>query len=515
MKPKVVVIGLDGSSWELVRLLQQHGKLPHLQTMEQRGVATTLRSTHPAHSAPAWTSFATGVPPTAHGCLDFLVVNRDIDDLDIIDSTKIKQETIYETMVRHGRTPILINLPNTFPPKLSNHITITSLMTRGEQWVFPMQLQDKYPSLQRYRLSPNAALRAKDNLDAYVEDVRALEADRIAAAKELFLNEPWDFFFFLSSGTDWVSHVVYDKAVREQYQPAWRIWEQMDDLIGWIMEHLPADTSLLVMSDHGFRVYDGIFYMNRWLEQQGYLATTAGSGSFQQEHTKLSREVGKVQRGRAQLKVGKRFRRAMTWLPGLEPLAKWLYTHVIRRYFPVTVTVDLKLDLAKTQVGFPRGSMASMLYVNDTARFQHGSVPPEQRHALAQQLQQELTHLQDSAGQAVVGNVWLAEELYGAHLQPLSPDLFLESDRYYLSGSLHSNSLFERRRKNYHDGNGMFLAYGPLVRQQTMATTDLINLPPTILRGLGLPIPPHHTGEPLDIFTASLAVDELINDLAI
>lgn len=501
MKPKVIVIGLDGSSWEIVRLMQQHGKLPNLKTIEEAGSATTLTSTHPAHSAPAWTSFATGVPPTEHGCLDFLVVNHDIDDLDIIDSTKIKQETIYETMVRFGRTPILINLPNTFPPKLQQHITITSLMTRGDHYVYPESLKEKYPSLQRYRLSPNATLRAKDNFTAYVEDVRQLEADRIAGAKDLFLHEPWDFFFFLSSGTDWVSHVVYDKAIQEHYQPAWQVWEQMDAFIGWIMQQMDTHTTLLVMSDHGFRVYDGIFYMNRWLEQQGYLATVSGSGSFQQEHTALSREVGKVQRRRVQFKVGKGLRRLLAVIPGLESLVKWLYKRIIRRYLPVNVTVDLKLDLSKTQVAFPRGSMASMLYINDTKRFRHGIVPPEQRSQLAHRLQSELKNLKDQTGHSVIGHVWLTHELYNQRFRQLSPDLFLESDRYYLSGSLHSTSLFEASPKNYHDGNGMLLAYGQSIRHQTLPTTNLLNLPPTIMQGLGLPIPAHYSGVPIDIYT--------------
>ncbi|EKD76003.1 MAG: type I phosphodiesterase/nucleotide pyrophosphatase, partial [uncultured bacterium] len=333
-KQKVVVIGLDGSSWDLVNKMIAAGRLPNLQAIKQSGVATKLRSTHPAHSAPAWTTFATGLPPTEHGCLDFLVVRDDIDDLDIIDSTKITQETIYETMVRHGRTPILINLPNTFPPKLKNHITITSLMTRGNHYIYPESLKQKYPELQQYRLSPNAKLRAKNQFEPYVNDVVQLERERIAGAKQLFEHEPWDFFFYLSSGTDWVSHVVYDKALRENYQPAWAVWDVMDDFIGWIKERLDDNTTLFIMSDHGFRVYDKIFYMNRWLEQKGLATTAEGKGSFQQEHTKLSQEVGKVQSKRIQLKMGKSVRRVLSAFPPLERLAKWCYTHIVKKYLP-------------------------------------------------------------------------------------------------------------------------------------------------------------------------------------
>ena len=513
---RVVVIGLDGSSWDLVNLMMSEGRLPNLKKMQTAGVSATMLSTYPAHSAPAWTSFATGLYPTQHGCLDFLVVKDDLTYVDLIDSTKITTETIYETMVRHKRKPILINLPNTFPPKLPNDITITSLMTRGDHYIYPASLKDTYPSLQQYRLSPNAKLRSTNNFTPYIEDLCALEQDRIAGAKDLFSNEPWDFFFFLSSGTDWVSHVVYDKALRERYQPAWQMWDIMDDFIGWTMQRLDKDTTLLVMSDHGFKVYDEIFYLNRWLEDQGYLTTSSGAGSFQQSHTKLSREIEAVQGKRRQIKIGKKLRNFLKSSATLERLAKWFYHHIFKRFVPVNVTVDLTLDLAKTKIGFPRGSMASMLYVNDASRFQHGCVPAEQRQSLRDELVVKLRPL--------VEEVHTAEELYGdAALLPNAPDLFLSSDRYYLSGSLHSAALYEKTTKNYHDKRGMFLAYGAAIDHRDLPTTSIMQMAPTIMQAMGLPLQPQHRGQPMDIFTAAFQqhtsehrqLDTMIDDLTI
>ncbi len=494
-KPKVVVIGLDGSSWDLVNLMLAEDKLPALRKMQSAGMSTTLLSTHPAHSAPAWTSFATGLYPTQHGCLDFLVVRNDLTDVDIIDSTKITSETIYEAMVRHGRKPILINLPNTFPPKLKQDITITSLMTRGDRFIYPESLKSKYPSLQKYRLSPNAKLRATNNFTPYVEDLCALEADRIAAAKDLFQHEDWDFFFYLSSGTDWVSHVVYDQALRNRYQPAWKMWELMDDFIGWIMEQMDEETTLFVMSDHGFKVYDEIFYLNRWLEEEGYLATTSGSGSFQQSHTKLSREIEAVQGKRKQIKVGKRLRRLLKSSRTFERAAKWVYHHIIKRFAPVNVTIDLTLDLANTKIGFPRGSMASMLYVNDQGRFEHGIVPADQRQAIRDEVMAKL--------KTVVDTVIPADQLYGdVPLLPNAPDLFLSSNRYYLSGSLHSAALYEKSTKNYHDERGMFLAYGKHIDHRPMNPASIMQMAPTIMQAMQLPQQAAHRGKPIDVFKA-------------
>ncbi|MBI2415388.1 MAG: alkaline phosphatase family protein [Candidatus Kerfeldbacteria bacterium] len=507
-QPKVIVIGLDGSSWELVNQLRAEQQLPALEKMINQGMSSTMYSTHPAHSAPAWTSFVTGVPPTEHGCLDFLVVHNDITDLDIIDSTKIKQETIYEAMVRHGRRPILINLPNTFPPKLKDAITITSLMTRGEKFIFPASLKQRYPELQHYRLSPNAKLRSKDQFDAYVQDLCQLERDRIAAAKQLLLHEPWDFFFYLCSGTDWVSHVVYDQAVQHHYQPALEMWRLMDEFIGWVMQQLDDDTIIYVISDHGFKVYDSIFYVNRWLEEHGYLATTAGTSSFQQTHTKLSREVAKVQQRQFQFNVGKRLRNVLRHSPRLEQGAKWSYHHIIKRFVPVNVKINLQLDLTKTQVGFPRGSMASLLYVNDQVRFRHGIVPANQRASLTQQLQQQLQAITDPGGQPAIAQVYTTEQLYGNRAMAIAPDLFLQPNQHYLSGSLHSAALFENTSKNYHDDQGMFLAYGKAIAHQPMSDSSIMQMAPTIMHSLGLPLLPQFSATVMDIFASTSSLHQ-------
>jgi predicted AlkP superfamily phosphohydrolase/phosphomutase len=268
------------------------------------------------------------------------------------------------------------------------------------------------------------------------------------------------------------------------------MWEIMDEFLGWIMEQMDQNTTLFVISDHGFKVYDNIFYMNRWLENHGYLSTTSGEGSFHQEHTKLSRE----------LKIGKRLRFLLAQSPLIERTAKWTYFNIIKRFLPITVSLDLKLDLLKTKVAFPRGSMASMLYINDKDRFTKGTVDKQERLALTMQLKTELSNLKDKHDQPVVGQVYTKNELYGPDGLINSPDLFLSANQYYLSGSLHSSSLFEKKTKNYHDDRGMFLGYGHGITARSITETNIINMAPTILHSLELPVMAQCTGKVMDIF---------------
>ena len=66
---KVLVIGLDGLTFDLIDPLMERGWLPHISRMRDRGYSAVLRSTVPPVSAPAWTSLITGVNPGKHGVL--------------------------------------------------------------------------------------------------------------------------------------------------------------------------------------------------------------------------------------------------------------------------------------------------------------------------------------------------------------------------------------------------------------------------------------------------------------
>jgi predicted AlkP superfamily phosphohydrolase/phosphomutase len=66
-KPAVLVIGLDGATFDLMGPLMEKGKLPHLKSLIESGSSANLLSTMPHHSGPAWASFVTGMGPGKHG----------------------------------------------------------------------------------------------------------------------------------------------------------------------------------------------------------------------------------------------------------------------------------------------------------------------------------------------------------------------------------------------------------------------------------------------------------------
>lgn len=70
---KVIVLGLDGLDPQIVARLIADGRAPHFKKLAERGAFARLRTTMPALSPVAWSSFITGLTPGGHGIADFIV----------------------------------------------------------------------------------------------------------------------------------------------------------------------------------------------------------------------------------------------------------------------------------------------------------------------------------------------------------------------------------------------------------------------------------------------------------
>ncbi len=69
---RVIILGLDGLEPSLVEKYMAQGKLPNLSRLKKEGSYARLRTTTPAISPVAWSSFMTGSEPSKHNIFDFL-----------------------------------------------------------------------------------------------------------------------------------------------------------------------------------------------------------------------------------------------------------------------------------------------------------------------------------------------------------------------------------------------------------------------------------------------------------
>jgi predicted AlkP superfamily phosphohydrolase/phosphomutase len=85
---RLIIVGLDGQDPNLTERFMAEGKLPNFAKLAAQGSYRRLRTTFPAVSPVAWSTFSTGVSPAKHNIFDFL--DRDLRTyLPVLSSTHI------------------------------------------------------------------------------------------------------------------------------------------------------------------------------------------------------------------------------------------------------------------------------------------------------------------------------------------------------------------------------------------------------------------------------------------
>jgi predicted AlkP superfamily phosphohydrolase/phosphomutase len=160
---KVIFLGLDGLDPSLTEKFMDEGKLPNLARLREQGSYRRLRTTFPALSPVAWSTFATGVNPAKHNIFDFL--NRDLRSyVPELSSSRVRPS---ERILRLGkfRIPLssptlelrrrskpfweilgaqwirstILRVPITFPPQRFRGLLLSAMCTpdlRGTQGTF-------------------------------------------------------------------------------------------------------------------------------------------------------------------------------------------------------------------------------------------------------------------------------------------------------------------------------------------------------------------------------------------
>jgi hypothetical protein len=99
---RLLIIGLDGLDWEIADPLLDRGRMPNLKALIDRGARAKLLSIAPLLSPVVWTTIATGVEPSRHGILDFLVDEPGGGARQPVTSVQRQVPTFWEILSRAG-----------------------------------------------------------------------------------------------------------------------------------------------------------------------------------------------------------------------------------------------------------------------------------------------------------------------------------------------------------------------------------------------------------------------------
>ena len=161
MRKKAIVIGLDGLEPTIVEAMLERGELPNLARIRQSGTYSRLRTTYPAQTPVAWSSFATGTNPGGHGIFDF--ISRDpatyLPDAALSRFERPKSAfaapqvvnqrkgmPLWQTLSQAGVPSVVLRCPCTFPPDELNGRMIAGVGVpdlRGSQNKGTFYTQDK------------------------------------------------------------------------------------------------------------------------------------------------------------------------------------------------------------------------------------------------------------------------------------------------------------------------------------------------------------------------------------
>jgi predicted AlkP superfamily phosphohydrolase/phosphomutase len=270
-RQKVFVLGLDGLTFDLLLPWAQQGKLPHFARLLEKGSSTQLVSAIPPSSPPAWTSAVTGVNPGKHNIFGFVKqidVGSGEPRLIFYTADDRRADPIWTILTERGKRSVVVNVPCTSPPDSIAGVMISGFPhTSATDFTSPAEYRFQIPD---YRLDIFGQLVSVDGEEAFLEDMNDIMSRRAEAMFTLLEEEPWDLFFVVFTITDRVQHYFW-KFMDPQH-PLWNeedaklygdailhTYQSMDRLLGQLWAKLDHQTTLVVMSDHGFGpVYQAI-----------------------------------------------------------------------------------------------------------------------------------------------------------------------------------------------------------------------------------------------------------------
>jgi hypothetical protein len=113
----VLVIALDGATFDVIEPMAAAGELPNLARWMNEGRAGGLPSTVPPVTFPAWSTFMTGLAPADHGSFDFTQKQPGSYRLRFVNSTDREAASIFARVCDAGERVLVLGLPATHPPE--------------------------------------------------------------------------------------------------------------------------------------------------------------------------------------------------------------------------------------------------------------------------------------------------------------------------------------------------------------------------------------------------------------
>ncbi|HEY3766843.1 MAG TPA: alkaline phosphatase family protein, partial [Gaiellales bacterium] len=282
---RVLCLGMDGADHGLVGELLEQGRLPVLASVIRDGAYGPLRSTYPAATPTAWSSFLTGLNPARHGIFNFSTnANRAPSR---VESARSRAGTpLWRTLGAAGIRSAFVTVPFTYPAEPIEGIVVTGYGGPATPQILPRSAAEAIEARHPGLVTAHHPMKERywEDFDRYarllIEHVGQVES----VCEQCFELEPdlgvlvVDFM-----STDFAGHLGYARLDPNHpaHDPAQagdelvQVYEAVDAACGRLSEaareRFGEEPTVLMMSDHGMKPMYWVLHLNRWLEERGHL----------------------------------------------------------------------------------------------------------------------------------------------------------------------------------------------------------------------------------------------------
>lgn len=477
---KILLIGIDGGTWKIYDRLLEENRVPFLKSLVDDGARGILNSTIPPITAPAWTSFQTGVNPGKHGVYDFIGIDLSKMKTFIVSSRSIKTTRLWELVAKNNKLVITVNVPLTYPPKkIDEWVTVGGMLSPrvSPDFVHPKEVFEKVISqVPDYQiLVPRWSVESFD-LWSFIDEQINVETARFKVANLLNQLYPdWSVFMLHIQSSDVIQHTYWhyiDPAhplfKREFWHEISRFYETIDRGISELVEELKPD-HVIIISDHGFGPSYREVNLNLYLKKIGLLKTTKTLYSALMEDFLRRYDRWNL------------VKRAVVRILGHNAARKW------RQKRSGQILSLINWEKTKCFV---------------TASIHYASVfwnPSQRQKDDIVKFFKEVGNLKDR-DKVVTKKIYKKEEVYGNNPQGFPPDFIIEPEEgYVFQQNLFALGIFRDYRPGLedtggHDRKGIIVVYPKI---NGIEEADITDVSPTVLDLLNLPIPKNIDGKSL------------------
>jgi predicted AlkP superfamily phosphohydrolase/phosphomutase len=514
MSNKLLVIGLDGASFNVLDPLIEKGFLPNIAKLIEGGVRSDLETTFPPITAVAWSSFMTGKNPGKHGIFEFVRRDHHSKRELAVNASFRQGRAIWDLLSDAGKRVIVHNFPCTYPPHEINGLMIADFMTpRGRRdFTYPPALLEEIErEFGNYRLHLSRTY-SEGNVEAVLDELFDELEYKAKVTEYLMTRYDWDGFFQYFWGTDRIQHelwhIIDEDHPRHSKQEAaayqdrvFQYFRRVDQIVGRLIELAGEGSLVLIASDHGFGPVHKYCSLNMWMLQQGFLKLKGDAV------TRLKRLMFKIgltpERAftlSRKLPAALRPARGVSSQPGASKL--------LGRFFLSFNDVDWSRSVA-----FSKGNYGQ-IYVNLKGREPNGVVAEADYESVRDAIIARLESLKDpTTGERWVRGVFRREEIYSGPLVDDAPDIaFLPADMRHLAlgnADFTSNKFMVDAFgiSGSHRMNGVMIARGRAIKPgSTLASARIYDMAPTLLYLMDQDVPDDMDGR---VLTEAISEDHL------